>query len=74
MTITDEHILEKMITGTDTELASSADVPTNGTTLKIEVDGRSIKGFIDGVEKISVTDTVITTNFQCGLDYSLRCW
>lgn len=56
--------------GTFTEIAGpTAMTLTAGTTylLKLQCNGSTIKLYVDGVEKLSLTDTAITSGLRCGL-------
>jgi adhesin HecA-like repeat protein len=64
--------LYKFVAGVATQLGSSVasgvGINTN-TTLKLSMVGTTIKGFVDGVEKISVTDSAIATAGFAGLRF-----
>lgn len=55
-----KHYLFKRVGGTWTLLASTTDIPATAT-LKLEVNGTTIKGYINGVEKVSVIDSSLTS-------------
>jgi len=62
--------LRKRVAGTFTTLVSVADATlTLGAfiSLKVEVNGSTIKLFKNGVEQLSTTDTAITGNLRCGV-------
>jgi len=40
---------------------------TQDDVIRVEVSGSSIKGYINGVEKVSATDTSITTGTRGGI-------
>lgn len=50
-----------------TQIGTAADDPVVGEVLKVSADGSTIKGYIDGVEKLSVTDVNITGLLRCGI-------
>jgi len=60
----DTNVLElrKRVTGTETTLGSYSITPVPGTdyTIRLSMVGTAIKGYLDGVERISVTDSAIT--------------
>ena len=65
---TTTYRLAKWVTGTQTVLTSiSTTAPTFPATIKIEVNGSSVKGFVGGTEVITATDTGITTGTRGGL-------
>ncbi len=59
--------LEKVVAGTDTELAATAQTVTLPDTVKVESNGSTIKSYFNGTEVDSVTDTAITGNLRAGL-------
>ncbi len=59
--------LEKVVSGTDTELADTAQTVSLPDTVKVQADGSTIKSFFNGSEVDSVTDTAITGNLRAGL-------
>lgn len=59
--------LEKVVNGTDTELASTAQTVSLPDTVRVQADGSTIKSFFNGSEVDSVTDTAITGNLRAGL-------
>lgn len=59
--------LQKIIAGSGTEIDDNAEDPAPSQLIKISADGSTIKGYVDDVEKTSVTDTAITGNKYCGL-------
>lgn len=70
-TPSNEHILTRLSSGTNTNIGTAADdVAASPIALKVQADGSTIKGFIGGVEKVSVTDTNITGNVRCGIVYT----
>lgn len=72
---TDQYIT-KVVAGTGTNLANAASTFGTTITYKIECNGSTIKGYNDGVEVVSVTDSSITGNTRCGISASLAltCW
>lgn len=62
------HRLEKSIGGATTVIAGpTIEAFTAGEVLKVQAVGSTIKAFIDGVEKHSVTDTDIPAGTRAGL-------
>ena len=59
--------LWKDVSGTFTSLGNVAENPAAGDVVKLQCDGSTIKGFKNGTEKISVTDTAITDNLRGGI-------
>lgn len=62
--------LWKAVGATFTQLGSDYSVTLTGLptyTLRLEMIGTAIKGYVNGVERISVTDTAITTAGRIGL-------
>ncbi|KAF0218801.1 MAG: laminin G sub domain [Geobacteraceae bacterium] len=62
--------LAKIVSGTFTQLGSTyAQTLTVGNiyNVKVQAVGSTIKMFVDGVERVSVTDTAITTAGKAGL-------
>jgi hypothetical protein len=55
------------INGTFTSLGSYAAPAANGDVVRIECNGSTIKGFTNGVERVSAVDAGITTGFYVGL-------
>jgi len=57
----DSIFLQKMIAGTAINLGSAAHTLDVGTeyTLKVEANGTTIKAYLNGTEKVSVTDSAI---------------
>lgn len=58
--------LEKIVSGTTTSLASTEAAASFPETWKIEANGSSVKTYLNGDLKHSVTDTSITTNTRGG--------
>lgn len=59
--------LEKIIAGTDSELADTAQTVSLPDTVKVQANGSTIKSFFNGSEVDSVTDTGITGYLRAGL-------
>lgn len=59
--------LFRQVGGTFTNIGSYAATFVNGDVARIECDGSTIKALINGVERISVTDTGIATGLYGGL-------
>ena len=60
--------LFKDVAGSFTQLGSDvAEIPTAGDIIKLQCDGSTIKGYRNGTEKISATDTAIVDNLRCGI-------
>jgi hypothetical protein len=61
--------LAKYVSGTKTQLSTySFDWSTNTNyTLKLVVDGNSLTGYLDGVQRVSATDSSITSAGQAGI-------
>jgi len=55
------------ISGTFTSIGSYAATLANGDVARIQCVGSTIKAFINGVERISVTNTAITTGTYTGV-------
>jgi hypothetical protein len=55
------------IAGSFTSIGSYAATLVNGDVARIQCIGSTIKAFINGVERISVTDTAITTGSYAGV-------
>lgn len=62
------HRLEKVVAGTTTVLAGPTTLARSGTeNIKVDASGSTIKGYVDSVQKHSVTDTAITTGTRGGI-------
>ena len=61
--------LYKLVSGTSTSLGTYSDNPAEGTdrTVKLQMRGTSIKVFVDGTERISVTDSAISDAGRAGI-------
>jgi len=64
---TPQHLLVKVAGSTRTVLQTAVDDPATGTVIKVQADGSTISGWIDGVQKVSATDTGIVNNTRCGI-------
>lgn len=63
----DNVFLQKIVGGTYTTLANAVETQAANDVLKVECDGSAIKGYLNAVEKLSVTDSSITGNTRCGI-------
>jgi hypothetical protein len=59
--------LSKIVLGVGTNLQDNAQSWTTGDTIKTSADGSTVKGYINGVEKESVTDAAVAGVLYCGL-------
>lgn len=61
--------LYKAVSGTYTELGTFSQTLTAGNSYraKLEMRGTAVKAFVDGVQRISVTDSDVTTAGRAGL-------
>lgn len=59
--------LTKLVTGTQTNMTNASQTAGNGQVWKAEIDGSTLKGYVDSTEKISHTDTAIPSNLFCGI-------
>lgn len=64
--LSDGSRLFKCVTGTLTALTTAISDPANGSVLKCEINGSSLKGYDDGVNTASVTDTAIAGGTRGG--------
>lgn len=67
---TDTFHIYEWTDNSDAELTSDitgATTPSYPFTIKTEIDGNTIKFYVDGVEKLSTTDTSITSNTRTGV-------
>lgn len=62
-----EHRLYKVVADSFSILETDTDDVVNGEVLKVQADGSTVKGFIDGTEKSSVTDTAVVDRLRGGL-------
>lgn len=66
---TDTYHIYEWTAGTDTDIqndTTGATTPSYPFTIKTEVDGSTIKFYVNGTEELSVTDTSITGNTRTG--------
>lgn len=64
----DDYRLYKRAAGAWTQLGTSYVAAITGTeTLKLEMNGTAIKAFLDGTERVSVTDTTFSASGDCGI-------
>lgn len=57
----------KLVAGVQTNLANTTQAIVVNDTYKIEANGSNIKAYVNGVQKVSVTDTGVSGNVRCGL-------
>jgi hypothetical protein len=55
------------VSGTFISIAAATGAPVNGDIARIQCVGSTIKGFINGVERMSVVDTAVTTGTYGGV-------
>lgn len=55
------------VAGTFTSIGSYTAAPVNGDVARIQCVGTTIKAFINGIERISVTDATVTTGLYTGV-------
>lgn len=60
-------LLRKYITGTPTTLQSVATLNASSATVRVQCDGSTITGYVNGTEYASATDTDITGNTRTGI-------
>jgi hypothetical protein len=53
--------------GSFTSVGSFVAAPANGDVARIQCVGSTVKGFVNGIERVSVTDTTITTGAYVGM-------
>lgn len=64
----DRVTLRKTVTGTETDLAHSADQTiTPPDRIRLTVSGSSLEAFLNGTSVVTATDTAITGNTRCGI-------
>lgn len=65
----DQYILHKRVAGTDTQIGSTVVEATAGLpiTLRLEVEGNTLRFYGGGVLKIAATDSTITSGLRAGL-------
>lgn len=59
--------LAKVVAGSPTAIDTASHTKASGEVYRVEANGSTIRGLIDGVEFCSVTDTDITGNLRCGI-------
>jgi hypothetical protein len=59
--------LFKVVSGAFTSIGSYAAAAVAGDVVKVQAVGSTIKAFINGTERISVTDTAVTTGTYAGI-------
>ena len=59
--------ITKFVAGTSTNLVSAVLSYSHGLTYKVQANGSAIKGFSNGAETLSTTDSSITGNLRCGV-------
>ncbi len=63
----DEYRIAKIVTGSFTTLATVAEaLPAEPATAYLEINGSNLDGKMDGVSKITNTDTTFTGQVRCG--------
>lgn len=63
-----QYVIQKLVNNTSTDLQTFSDTrPGLPATLKLQVNGSTLKLFLSTTEKVSVTDTSITGNLRCGV-------
>ena len=64
----DMRDLWKVVNGAFTQLTTEPEeAMTLPDTMRIQADGSTIRGYLNDVQKRSVTDTGITSNLYCGM-------
>ena len=63
----DDQRIYKIVTGTRTSLGEASDDWNNGSVMKLEIDGSSLKMYEGATLRVSVTDTAITGNTTAGV-------
>ena len=61
-------VLRKVVATTWTALDSSVETYANGQAIALRVNGENLSGKLSGVEKVSDTDSDITTGAYCGIN------
>lgn len=59
--------LFSVVGGSFTSIGSFAGAAVNGDVAKVQAVGSTIKGFVNGVQRVSVTDTSVATGTSVGL-------
>ena len=62
-----QQVLSKFVDGAQTDLAAGTMAYAANQVSKVEANSSTIKGYTDGVEKISTTDTSISSGTRGGL-------
>lgn len=60
-------VLFSNVGGTFTSIGSFAGAAVAGDIAKVQAQGSTIKGFVNGVQRVSVTDTAVATGTSVGL-------
>jgi hypothetical protein len=60
-------VLFSNVGGTFTSIGSFAGAAVAGDVAKVQAVGSTIKGFVNGVQRVSVTDTAVATGTSVGL-------
>ena len=58
--------LFKVVSGTFTSIGSFAAAAVSGDVAKVQAVGSTIKGYVNGVERVSVTDTAVASGTSVG--------
>jgi len=69
-----QYAIDKVVTGTVTNLGTYATSSTGTVTIKFEVRDATKKLFVGGVERISTNDNAITGAGKAGLYYNNSDW
>ena len=68
LSLISEYQILKFVGGVASQIGASFSVtPSPPDVARVQADGSTIKAFLEGVERISVTDTAITGNTRCGM-------
>ena len=59
--------LFSVVGGSFTSIGSFAGAAANGDVAKVQAVGSTIKGYVNGTQRVSVTDTAVTTGTSVGL-------
>ncbi len=59
--------LFSVVGGSFTSIGSFAGAAANGDVAKVQAVGSTIKGFVNGVQRVSVTDTAVATGTSVGI-------
>lgn len=60
----------RTVSGATTQIGTNVEAPTAGDVLRIECSGTTIRGLVNGVQKISVTDSTLSSGASAGF----RCF